>query len=94
MRVVNGVLNPDEPKEDNGDIETPVSETVPNADVKIWSFEKTIFVENGGQKIEIVDMSGHRTFIKNDSQRVEIPVSKTGIYIVRTNGKTQKIIIY
>lgn len=39
-------------------------------------------------------MSGRQRFIKTDSQRVEIPVSRTGIYIVRTKGKTRKIVIH
>ena len=62
--------------------------------VKIWSSGKTIFVENGGKEIFIVDMSGKIVkTVKPDSNRIEIQMSKGGIYIVKTNSKTQKVII-
>ncbi|MCR5455763.1 MAG: C10 family peptidase [Bacteroidales bacterium] len=85
-----GEDNPDEGEED---IETATENVVAN-NMKIWSFEKTIFVENGGNEIRIVDMSGRTVkILKINNQRMEIPMQKSGIYIVKTGIKTQKVII-
>jgi len=62
--------------------------------VKIWSFNKTIFVENAAQEIVIVDMSGRIVkTIKPESSRTEILLKKSGVYIVKTGIKTQKVSI-
>ncbi|MBQ5404393.1 MAG: leucine-rich repeat domain-containing protein [Bacteroidales bacterium] len=62
--------------------------------VKIWSFNKTIFVENAAQEIVIVDMSGRIVkTIKPESSRTEIQLEKSGVYIVKTGIKTQKVSI-
>jgi surface protein len=80
------------PKPENP--ETKTDDIVIPENVKIWSSGKTIFVENGGKEIFIVDMSGKIVkTVKPDSNRIEIQMSKGGIYIVKTNSKTQKVII-
>ncbi len=62
--------------------------------VKIWSFNKTVFVENAAQEIVIVDMSGRIVkTIKPESSRTEIQLEKSGVYIVKTGIKTQKVSI-
>lgn len=77
-----------------GDFETPVSELPHNPSTNIWSFDKTIVIENVNSEIRIVDMSG-RTIktVKPDNQRTEIPMPKSGIYIVKTGLTAQKVII-
>ena len=73
---------------------TPVSEIDPANDINIWSFEKTIYVQNPGNDIRIADISGRLIMtIKANSDRMEIPMQKAGIYIVKTGVKTQKVII-
>ncbi|MBQ5403533.1 MAG: T9SS type A sorting domain-containing protein, partial [Bacteroidales bacterium] len=63
-----------------------------NSNIKIWSFEKTIFVENASKKIVIVDMAGRIVKTVNPvSDRTEINDLKCGIYIVKTGIKTQKV---
>ena len=65
-----------------------------NSNVKIWSFEKTIFVENASKEIVIVDMAGRVVkTVKPENSRIEIQLSNSGVYIVKTGLKTQKIII-
>ncbi len=65
-----------------------------NSNVKIWSFEKTIFVENASKEIVIVDMAGRIVkSVKPENSRIEIQLSNSGVYIVKTGLKTQKIII-
>ena len=74
---------------------TPVSEIAPAKDnIDIWSFEKTIFIQNPSKEIRIVDMSGRlvRT-VKATADRMEIQMQKSGIYIVKTGAKTQKVMI-
>ncbi len=74
---------------------TPVSEITPaNYNTDIWSFEKTIYVQNPGKEIRIVDMSGRLVkTVKATADRMEIPMQKSGIYIVKTGAKTQKVMI-
>ncbi len=63
-----------------------------NSNIKIWSFEKTIFVENALKEIMIVDMAGRVVkTVKPVSDRTEINDLKSGIYIVKTGLKTQKV---
>lgn len=76
------------------DLKTPVSEIAPANNIDIWSFEKTIYVQNPGKDIRIADMSGRLVMtIKATTDRMEIPMQKAGIYIVKTGVKTQKVII-
>ena len=84
--------NPDDnPIEDNP--ETATENIIAN-NTKIWSFDKTIVIENGGKEIRIVDMSGRTIKTVNaDNQRTEIPMQKSGIYIVKTGLTAQKVII-
>jgi surface protein len=80
------------PKPENP--ETATDDISVNSNVKIWSNEKTIFVENGSKEIQIFDMNGRTVkTVKSDTDRVEIPMSKSGIYIVKTGVATQKVII-
>ena len=83
-------LNPDDP----GAITTPVSEITTDSGVKVWSYNRTIYIESQpGTDYKVVDLSG-RT-IKNGvtrSTREEVTLSRaTGIVIVKVNGKTFKI---
>jgi hypothetical protein len=80
--------------EDLDDPTTPTSELAFDSDIRIWSFEKTIYVENPGKEIRIIEMSGRLVkTIKADSDCMEIPMQKSGIYIVKTGARTQKVMI-
>ena len=82
-----------EKKEDNPNDPTPVSEVSANS-AKIWSSDKTIYVQNPGKEIRIADMSGRLVkTVKTTADRMEIPMQKSGIYIVKTGAKTQKVMI-
>jgi hypothetical protein len=84
---------PDDPT-DPDDPSTPVSEVSPNDNIRIWSFERTIYVQNATAEVIIVDMAGRPVqTVKATSDRLEIPMPKTGIYIVKTGAKTQKVMI-
>lgn len=73
---------------------TATSESIAAHDAKIWAYGKTIVVENGGREISIVDMSGRAVeTVKNTGERTEIPMQKSGVYIVKTGLKTQKVVI-
>ena len=67
-------------------------ETIAADKVKIWSADKTVYVEHANGNIVIADLSGRivKTIVPA-SNRTEIPLSKSGIYIVRTMGKSQKV---
>jgi hypothetical protein len=76
------------------ELTTPTSELSINSNIRIWSFENTIFVENGCNKIEIVDMAGRVVKqVTPNSNRTEISLPNSGVYIVKTGVKTQKVII-
>ncbi|MBQ3657358.1 MAG: hypothetical protein II956_11020 [Bacteroidales bacterium] len=93
---VASVVEPnDNPSDNDGDIETPVSEIIPNSGVKVWSFDKTIFIESqSGTDYTLVDLSG-RTLKKGvtNSTREEVTLgSRTaGIVIVKVGKQTFKI---
>ena len=73
---------------------TPTSEISINSNVKIWSFDRTIVIENPGHDIQIVDINGRLVkTMKTDDSRIEIPMSAPGIYIVKTVAKTQKVML-
>ncbi|MBR4441111.1 MAG: hypothetical protein IKS00_06115, partial [Bacteroidales bacterium] len=60
----------------------------------IWSYANTIFVENAGEDIYVISLSG--TTIKKaspESSRIEISISNPGIYIVKTGKVLQKVLI-
>lgn len=77
-----------------GDFATPVSDLSHNQSTNIYSFGKTIVVENGGGEIRIADLSGRTVkTVKTDSQRTEIQMQNPGIYIVKTGLKAQKVIV-
>ena len=67
-------------------------ETIAADKVKIWSADKTVYVEHANGNIVIADLSGRivKTIVPA-CDRTEIPLSKSGVYIVRTMGKTQKV---
>lgn len=73
---------------------TPVSEIIAHNNINIWSFEKTVLVENAESEIIIADMSGRIVNrLKPDSDRMEIQMSNDGIYIVKTGLATKKVLI-
>ena len=73
---------------------TPTSELAFDSDIRIWSFENTIYIENPGKEIIIVDMSGRVVkTINANADRMEIPMPKSGLYIVKTAKKSQKVTI-
>ncbi len=86
-------VNPSE--NENGDITTPTSEIQPTANVKVWSYDKTIFIQSRpGTDYCIIDANG-RTLCTATTQtdRDEIRLgSRSGIAIVIIKGKTFKVI--
>ena len=73
---------------------TPVSEISAKSNVKIWSFGSTLFVENATTDIYIINSLGMEILQhKADSDRIEIQIPRSGVYIVKTGTKLQKILI-
>ena len=92
------VVNPDDPDpltpEDSGDITTPVSEITPNSGTKVWSYDRTIFIEaQSSTDYQIIDLSGRMLLSgTTNSTREEITLNRTvGIVIVKIGGKTFKV---
>ena len=70
------------------------TENITLSNVKIWSFEKTIIVENAEKEIVIADMSGRVVKnIKPENTRTEIHLNKGGIFLVKTGLSTKKVVI-
>jgi hypothetical protein len=99
VRIVNetsAVVDTDDPTDDTSDITTPTSElATPVANVKVWSYDKTIFISaQPGTDYSIVDANG-RTLRTATTQtdRDEVRLgSHSGIAVVIINGKTFKVI--
>ena len=87
--------NPADPvDEHNGDIETPVSEIVPVANVNVWSYDKTIYISAAaGTNYRIIDANGRALATGvTATDRDEIRLgNRSGIVIVIINGKTFKL---
>ena len=76
-------------------VETPVSEIIPDENIKVWSFDKTVFIEaEAGTKYNIIDINGRllRSSVTN-SNREEVVLNKKtdGIIIVKISNKSFKI---
>lgn len=73
---------------------TPVNSNPSVNNIKIWSFGHKIFVENAESDIVVVNTLG-KTIVKQKpyTSMMELNISKSGIYIVKTGNTTQKVII-
>lgn len=80
----------------NEELFTPVAELIPNANVKVWSHEKNIFIEGReGMEYSIVDMGGRllrHSITQSDIETIQLNIKYGGIMIVHTAGKNYKII--
>ena len=90
---VESVVVPEpEPQIENPDDPETATENITLSSVKIWSFEKTVIVENAVNDIVIVDLTGRVVKkVVPDSNRMEIQLNKGGIYIVKTGLSTKKV---
>lgn len=76
------------------DIKTPVSEVVPAANIKVWSYDKNIYISAAvGTDYRIIDAAGRLLAAgTTNTNRDEIRLgSHSGIVIVIINGKTFKL---
>jgi uncharacterized repeat protein (TIGR02543 family) len=87
-------IMPEKDIEARTSLETSTSELFVS-NIHIWAYEKTIYVVNAKSTIQIIDISGRViATIEPDNSRMKIPFyHKSGIYIVKTYGKTQKVFI-
>jgi hypothetical protein len=88
----------DDPSDDpsgSDDIETPTSEIQPTANVKVWSYSKTIYIAAApGTAYRIIDINGRplRTGITaTDRDEIHLGGKADGIVIVIIGGKAFKI---
>ena len=90
---VESVVVPEpEPQIENPDNPETATEDITLSSVKIWSFEKTVIVENATNDIVIVDLTGRVVKkVAPDSNRMEIQLNKGGIYIVKSGVNTKKV---
>ncbi len=69
-----------------------VNETI--SAINIYAFNNTIVVENADADIYVFDIAGKAVAIrKNTSNRVEIKMPNSGLYIIRVGKEAQKVII-
>ena len=90
--------NPEKPQpSDITNTETPTS-LFPDDNhrsEKVWAYNKTIYIANApDEKYKIIDTYGRMiTSNTTNSDKEEVAISKTGIYIVILNNKTHKVFI-
>ncbi len=85
-------VNPSE--NENGDISTPTSEIQPTANVKVWSYDKTIFIQSRpGTDYRIIDANGRLLRASTtQTDRDEVRLGRgNGIVIVIIGGKAYKV---
>jgi len=65
------------------------------SNVKIWSYGKTVYVQNAKSKIHVYDLGGRGlASVKPNNSLTKIVLNRqSGIYIVKTNGATTKVFI-
>ncbi len=77
------------------DFATPVSELVANSNVKVWSYDKTIFIEaTAGQDYTIIDANGRmlrNSATTSDREEVVLNTKTSGLLIVRIANKSFKL---
>ena len=73
---------------------TPVSGNPTADNIRIWSFGHTVFVENAQKEIQVVNTLG-KTILRQSptTDRIELNIQKSGIYIIKTGNEVQKVII-
>ena len=102
VHVLATVIEPEEPidngngDDNNGDIKTPVSEiNSAQSNVKVWSFDKSIFIEAPADTdYQIIDLGGRqlKTGVTNSTrEEVTIGGNASGIVIVRIANKSYKV---
>ncbi len=81
--------------DEDGDITTPTSEIQPTANVKVWSYDKTIFIQSHpGTDYRIIDASGRplrTSTTQSDRDEIHLGGKADGIVIVIIGGKAYKI---
>ncbi|MBO4371430.1 MAG: T9SS type A sorting domain-containing protein, partial [Bacteroidales bacterium] len=76
--------------------QTPVTAVAKESDIKVWSFNRTIYIENApaDTKYEIVDLNGRIiTTSKTKSTKEEIKINNKGVLIVKIGNNTYKVLI-
>lgn len=68
---------------------TPITETW-ESDVLVWVRDRVIFVENADSDIQVYDILGHCIYSGCEQQ---ISLGKSGIYIVKIDGQTKKLLV-
>jgi hypothetical protein len=97
VRVISGVIDPTDPQDDpnSGDIETPTSELTPSANVKVWSYDKTIYIASApGTAYRIIDANGRQLqtgVTATDRDEIRLSGKTDGIVVVIIGGKSLKI---
>ena len=100
VRFVDEVASVVEPdgslSESDDDITTPVSEIGPASGTKVWSYDKTIYIESTlDTYYRIIDLSGRtlRASTTNSTrEEVVLPGKTSGVVIVIINNKSFKIL--
>ena len=74
-------------------ITTGISDTQQTPNIKIYAFDRTIFVENAqGASIFVYDIFGKLlASSKNDVCKVSVP--QAGVYIVRAGSEVRKVVV-
>ena len=72
---------------------TPVAEITENEDIKVWSYNRTIYIETAPDtKYKIIDLNGRiLTTSTTKSTHDEILISQTGVLIVIINNHSFKL---
>ncbi len=87
--------NVEENNEIQDDIFTPVSEVVLDSNVKVWSYDKTIYIAaKPDTKYQIIDLNGRilqSSVTTSDRDEITLCHNASGIAIVRIANKSYKI---
>lgn len=76
--------------------QTPVATVDKKSDINVWSYNRTIYIENApaDTKYEIVDLNGRIiTTSKTKSTKEEIKINQNGVLIVKIGNNTYKVLI-
>ena len=89
------VIEQKQNEDETEDILTPIAEVHTSNNTKVWSYDKTIFIESSMPKnYQIIDLSGRllkKAIMQGNREEISLNRNNSGVVIVRIDNKSYKV---
>lgn len=89
------VIEQKQNEDETADILTPIAEVHTSNNTKVWSYDKTIFIETSMPKnYQIIDLSGRllkKALMQGNREEITLNRNNSGVVIVRIDNKSYKV---